>query len=66
MFSLRNKKNNFQLRTLIWGPGAYGISVINSFLTSKLLSSTDKCGSVNPDQDRQTVDPDLNPNCLAL
>ena len=24
MFWLRNKKNNFQLRTLIWGPGNVG------------------------------------------
>ena len=23
MFLLKNKKNNFQLRTLIWGPVAY-------------------------------------------
>ena len=26
MFRLRNKKNNFQLRTLIWGP-AYGFVI---------------------------------------
>ena len=26
MFWLRNKKNNFQLHTLIWGPGVQGLS----------------------------------------
>ena len=34
MFWLRNKKNNLQLRTLIWGPG---YNVTHAF-TKKLLS----------------------------
>ena len=29
--SLRNKKNNFQLQTLIWGPGAYSKSLFLFF-----------------------------------
>ena len=31
MFWLRNKKKNFQLRTLIWGPGK-GSKILNAFL----------------------------------
>ena len=37
MFWLRNKKNNFQLRTLIWGPGQgfiQGISEAHCMLDS--------------------------------
>ena len=29
MFWLRNKKNNFQLHTLIWGPGFGSIECLN-------------------------------------
>ena len=36
MFWLRNKKNNFQLHTLIWGPVISDFLCVNSFESSEL------------------------------
>ena len=38
---------------------------VNSFLASSLLLFT-FANSLDPDQDRQNVGPDLDPNCLTL
>ena len=37
---------------------------LNSFLVCSLLITF--ANSLDPDQDRQNVSPDLNPNCLTL
>ena len=42
MFWLRNKKNNFQLRTLIWGPDVTA-GQLNANYGPKLMSEFPKC-----------------------
>ena len=76
MFWLRNKKNNFQFSTLIWGPaGRYTtvVSKLHDTMMLTLLNSGKFChllitfaNSLDPDEDRLFVCPDLDPNCLPL
>ena len=44
MFWLRNKKNNFQLRTLIWGPENTKILTIYALIDSFFWFDTSKLG----------------------
>ena len=73
MFWLRNKKNNFQLRTFLWGPAEcyshilfktifkqnIGCCTLNSSLAHLLITFAN---SSDPGQDRHTAGPDLDPN----
>ena len=49
---------------------ALRVNNLYSSLISELLSSADNCtlkkfaNSLDPDQNRQNISPDLNPNCL--
>ena len=47
MFLLRNKKNNFQLRTLIWGSGVkpYTMADDSGKLSQDLSSAADVIGA---------------------
>ena len=67
MFWLRSKKNNFHIHTLvryqIWPSGAV---VIWLTLCQKVSSVTTFANSLDQDQARQIVGPDLDPNYLTL
>ena len=44
MFWLRNKKDNFQLRTLIWGPDILRVVLSNTLILISLLYTIDLTG----------------------
>ena len=60
MFWMRNKENSFPMCTFICRPG------VNSFLASSDLSYLliTFANNLDPDQDRHSVGPDLDPNSL--
>ena len=64
------KATNCDLKTTTIGDNGANIMVwfyFNFLTLGQLLSSADNlCNSLDPDQARQKVRPDLDPNCLTL
>ena len=58
---LRSKKNNFQLRTLIWGPGC-----VVFFICIKISIEHFKANSEDLNQTQHSVAFDLSLHCLSM
>ena len=69
MFEVIDKKivNNFITQlSFIWRSVISLILAANSLTLYILVSSINFANSLDPDQARQNVGPDLDPNCLTL
>ena len=73
MFWMRNKENNFPIHTLIWRPAFYSSSIFSKESTFRKKiqdfvyntgSTTRVSQSLDLDQTRQFVAPDLSPGCF--